>query len=195
MSLSASLSAKVAAANMLPAPPALTDLSLHSLPFKTSFRGTTDIRKHFIVTHAAQTTTTTDINQQPPQLVAHFRGRKLLGTIVDVPRTHMGCIALIPKMSSGTKRSRNDDDDDEGALRSSREAEEDAAAAGSSGQSQREPAGSSTVTILETFNNFIVWEHDRQAPGPERTPLAFLSVARALHRQLEPLVEASSAEV
>jgi hypothetical protein len=163
--------------------PAPQLIAVHSLPFRTEFRGTTNISDNFKPSEGAQP-------------VAHFRGRRLLGTVVEVPATHIGCVATVPKMIIGVKRpARNDEEEAASGHPSSSfladhfgsPSERYGAARPESlcGMNGERPAtdmpGSTRVTVLDHFERFVVWEHDRAAVGAERAPLSFISVARVLH--------------
>jgi hypothetical protein len=154
-------------------------VAVHSLPFKTDFRGTTGIQENFKPTPASD-----------GGLVVHFRGRRLVGTPIAVPRTHIGVVALVPKMLAGAKRGR---EPSAAAASSALDVDffAEAETPGAGIVSPQAPSRSSTapasaadrtpLTVLDRFDEFVVWEHDRAATGAERAPLAFLAVAAVLH--------------
>jgi hypothetical protein len=161
-------------------------IAVHSLPFRTDFRGTTNIRDNFV-----------PAADNKGVLVAHFRGRRLLGETVAVPPGYIGCVAVVPRTVAGMKRGRVEMVDealkDDGADASAADGRSPGVGNGAatasyspSSTERRMASGPSvaSVTVLDYFDSLVVWEHDRPPTGAERAPLSFLRVAGVLHSQM-----------
>jgi hypothetical protein len=154
-------------------------MHVHHLPVRATFRGTTDAEENFhdqikrpredapLVDGAnsegnSSTSTSGIAHPQAAPLVAHFRGRKLLGCTVTIGQTcgrsplpYEGVVLLIAQSAVGI---------DEGCH---------------AGQQHRPPR---SVEIWDRFSEFTSWEHDREPTVQDTNMInAWLHLAVDIH--------------
>ena len=162
---------------------------LHSLPFSTSFRGTTDFSANFKPEIVAQQHA--DDNKKPERHQVRFRGRRLYAERVDLPAGFKGSVVVIPSQRLiGYRRVRNQQEAE--ALRaestdlSSEELEERLLKKQRKEEEDRETGGAEIAgqppAVLTTFSEIMVWDHDRAPTAQlQRTCGLYTAVAAALH--------------
>lgn len=169
-------------------------MHVHHLPVRTTFRGTTDISVNFQQCIAPYDPTkkrprggdTPDASTTPPPaaaslgsnspaphdalFVSHFRGRKLLGRVVQI--TNVPQDVVVTEEENGAPRSKTEF---EGVVL--------LVAAPSTSMDQQQQQHDRAVTVWDRFSSFTSWEHDREPTAQDTTMIRrWLDLSADLHR-------------
>lgn len=166
---------------------ALPQVVVHQLPIATKFRGETNIRENFLVETpsttaelartSASSSHSVDASGGDDCLIARFRGRKLLGKEVLLPKGWTGYVGLLPRQSTTTTSSTAI-----GSAKRSREEEE--------GEEDRVSQAAAALSVQSfdmtaQFQQYTTWEHDRMPPAQDhKNLLAWMEIASALHGEV-----------
>ncbi|ESL10720.1 hypothetical protein TRSC58_01542 [Trypanosoma rangeli SC58] len=127
---------------------------VHSLPVKTTFRGTTDVAENFS-RHMVRT--------EGGELRNRLRGRTLIGREVVLPQSYvLACVSFVPRQQQ-------------------QQATEAAGRLTSSAPpSAQVEASAADVRVTAIADSLCVWEHDKQ---PERAEALghWLDLSHAIH--------------
>lgn len=165
---------------------------LHLLPVKTKFRGTTNFAQNFTVEAETEicASDTTSSSTTVDKVKAHFRGRRLYGQRMNLPKGVVGTVVTIPmERTAGLKSNRaaaSSEDEAGGKVADDYDpAFEQLEGLPKAKKARKLDPERGSNHVIDQFATVISWDHDREPTAQLRIlTTLYPQIASAIHRQV-----------